>query len=228
MRSLRLICLCVVSGTFGVGSNVHAQTAAASGGVLVPTLPPYRWWTSTGYPVSPYEGDVRANADLIRSRGIADAYFSRGAVNWEEARSRYIDNQRKWIETYYALRDLNRLRQVERLAREKSTPAALAAAARADAPRPLGTDTLDPITGRIEWPDALLKPDFVKPRVELEHLFQLSATTTTSLQATERIRMATQEMTDILRANVDNMSAHEFVATARFIESLEYAGIARG
>jgi hypothetical protein len=162
-------------------------------------------------------------SNVIRAEGQYNLLTSMAGVNNEEARSKYLDNKKKWQENYLQGQEQHQKMEAERFARSKHSSEALAAAATSDLPRKLSPDALDPVTGRITWPEALLADDYAAPRKELEQLFELRAKTTHTAGTSEKIRAATARLSDMLRKNIQNIPANEYVAARKFLDNLAWS-----
>src|SRR4029453_848159 len=90
----------------------------------------------------------------------------------DDARASQQKNAARMSQTYSEMRQYE---QAQKRARDRHSPEALAKAA--EVPR-LGRDELDPVTGKIRWPEALMTDDFGKSRDEVERLFELRSWTT--------------------------------------------------
>jgi hypothetical protein len=190
----------------------------------------YGWWPGVNYGGATTAAGSYAQgmSQVIRAQGEYNAYTAKAAIDYQEAQSKYIENREKWTETYFQMKEQNQARQAEKAARLKTSSESLAAAAKAAAPKPLSPDALDPINGTIEWPDVLRDSQYAKPRDELDRLFELRAKTSGGADTTAKIRVACHEMQDILKSNITKVSANEFMAARKFVESLEYEAVVRG
>ena len=92
-------------------------------------------------------------ANLIRAQ-------SQAAVNYEQARSKYIDNKQKWTQNYYKMREERQATLAREHEAQKHSPESLTSAAKDAVPPTLGADELDPVTGQITWPAILKGPEF--------------------------------------------------------------------
>jgi hypothetical protein len=178
------------------------------------------WWIGAGsYGGGTADGNfLFGMSQVIRAQGDYNLQTATGLVNYEEARSRYIENVNKWTQAYFQMREANQSYQIQTRERNKHSPQALAKAA--EIPQ-LGRDELDPVTGKLHWPDALMSDQFAKYRDEIDHLFELRAVTSLRADAAAKLRAATQEMTEILRSNIDNLTVADFVAARKFLDRLE-------
>ena len=147
---------------------------------------------------------------------------SQAAVNYEQARSKYIDNKQKWTQNYMKMKEERQAFDARQREQSKHSPDTLAAAARSDLPATLGADALDPVTGRITWPDILKGPDFAGPRARLDELFELRAKTGSGAMNVDKIHAAAMEMTSRLRNRIEEIPAKHYIAGRKFIDSLDY------
>jgi hypothetical protein len=118
------------------------------------------------------------------------------------------------------MREDNQARQAERLARARVSPEAHAAAARAAAPRMLGSETIDPVTGVISWPEALLDEQYASGRAEIEKHFELRAMTSGGASDQQQIRTAISDLQGQLKKNIQKLDARDYLAARRFLDSL--------
>src|SRR5262249_45667798 len=108
-----------------------------------------------------YRGSyVNSMANLIRAQGQA-------SLTYEQARGKHVVNMQKGTETYDKMREERQAALARQHEREKHSPDSRTAAAKSDVPATLGADTLDPVTGRITWPDILNGPEFATQRTKL-------------------------------------------------------------
>jgi hypothetical protein len=159
-------------------------------------------------------------SQVIRAQGDYNVQTSTGLINYEEARSRYIENANKWTQAYFQMREANQAYQIQMRERNKHSPEALAKAAEVSR---LGSDDLDSVTGKLHWPDALAGDEYAPFRTDIDHFFELRAVTSLRADAAAKIRAATQEMTEILRSNIENLTVADFVAARKFLDRLEAA-----
>lgn len=165
-------------------------------------------------------------SQVIRSAGDYNEATSRSYINYEEARKGYIANRREWTDTYFALQEQNRARQLEKIARQKHSPEALASAAHSSVPRPLSSEMLDPISGRISWPEFLQRAEFAEARQRVDRAFELQAETSGAGVDRQAARTALAEMLETLRTNIDLVPANEYIANRKFLDSLYFSLVA--
>lgn len=168
-------------------------------------------------------GTVEGNAlmgmsQVIRSEGEYNEATTRAYINYEDARSKYIDNKKKWTDAYFSMREENSAAMAQKRERDRHSPEVLAIANRAPVVKPLSSDALDPTTGRLQWPDVLKAPEYAGPRTKIEQLFEIRASGGGS--NSQAIAGATQELTDILKSNIQKLPTGDYIAARRFLDSL--------
>lgn len=165
------------------------------------------------------EGAQRGYADVIRSYGMANLLIGQAAVQVEQARKAYIENEAKATQTYFELRRYNAearhktplsLDQYVRLAREM-------------APEPLTATQLDPLTGTVSWPAPLRLPQYEAFRQRMDRLFQDRAT---GYLVFGEIQQVVQEFEAQLKADIMRFQPDDYIVAKKFLDSLAWA--ARG
>ena len=74
-------------------------------------------------------------AQVIRAEGDYNLQTAQGMINYETARSQYLENANKWRQAYVALREANQARRIQKLEQNRHSPETLALAAASDVPR---------------------------------------------------------------------------------------------
>jgi len=205
--STRLIALALITALAAPFSAARAQYFGDSSQTFSSTLE---------------EGVQHGYADVVRSYGMANLLNSQAANQIEQARKVYIDNQMKATQTYFEMRRYN----TEARRAERPSPLSMeqyVRLARVEAPDPLSTTQLDPLTGTISWPAPLRQPAYEPYRRRLDRLFQDRAT---GYVVYGEVQAACQEFLDKLKDDIQKFQANDYVAARKFIDSLVYA--ARG
>jgi hypothetical protein len=96
--------------------------------------------------------------------------------------------------------------------------------ARSEKARPLSADVLNPETGKIVWPKALLDNQFKAKRTELEELFELRAKKSSCPESQILIQDASRGLAAQLRTNITKHSATDYVSARKFLNSLAVSG----
>jgi hypothetical protein len=205
-----------------VATNAHAQVTVAPVGVGP-------WVLGGGsYGGGTADGNFLFGvSQVIRAEGDYNLQTSQGLVNFEIARSKYIENVNKWTQAYFQMREANQAFQIQARERNRHSAEALAQAAASDLPRRLNSDELDPVTGRVAWPEALMDELYAPLRTDLEQLFALRARTTGTVATAAKIHADLRDMLAILRSNIDSLPANDFIAARKFIDALDYVVVAR-
>ena len=160
-------------------------------------------------------------SDVIRSEGYANLQNSEAAMNWEDAKTKQIENRDKWTNTYFDMRRTNRESR-----RSENGPAVThdqaIRFAKAAAPPRLTSAQLDPVTGHIEYPLVLTAKDYESYRQELNRLFADRAATGGSLQFEQfqKIQGTVSKFIDALKENVSRYPAGDYGRARTFLDSL--------
>ncbi len=177
-----------------------------------------------GYSSTPVEGARRGMADVIRARGEAAEAGTRAMNNYEEARSKYIDNKMKFTETYWARKRLGEAELKKDHDRKRAGRDAYRATKGSGFPPRLSPAELDPSTGKIYWPQALMGDRYAELRKELDELFQLGFHTGSLRQYDSQINQISRSMRTELQKHIRNMPTNEYIASRKFLDSLAYEG----
>jgi len=164
-------------------------------------------------------------ADMIRSQGYYNLTTAEGMVHAEKARSLYIQNKNEAFRSYLAGKEQRTAVDAQKRERGRHSAEALNVAAKSELPKVLGTDTLDPETGRITWPTVLLDSRYAAKRTELEHLFELRAKTSGGPNSQTKIRVAAGELTEMLKADITKIKlpSNDYMKARKFLDSLSAA-----
>lgn len=168
------------------------------------------------------EGYGRGLADVIRSRGIYNSLSADAAVRLEDARRKYIENYQQGVETYFHIRDFNRSRRAQQLAADREEVRQWLQQRQPYQPERPNTTQLEPTTGEINWPLALLDDDFKGRREKLEQLFQYRAGVSGLLSAEDYVAVITtgNEMLAQLKNRLDDLRPAEYMVAKKLIEAL--------
>ena len=174
-----------------------------------------------GYASTAGQAAAYGLSDVIRSEGYANLQNSEAAKNWEDAKTKEIDNRQKWTNTYFDMRRTNKeSRQAEN--GPAVTHDQAIRFAKAAAPPRLTSAQLDPVTGHIEYPLLLTDKDYDAYRTDLNKLFADRASSGGSLQFEEfeKIRGTVSKFIDALKTNVSRYPAGDYGRARTFLDSL--------
>jgi hypothetical protein len=148
-------------------AGLLAFTASASAqvyGIPGAGYPTYGYYRASTVEQSILDG----YAAVMSSAGQANYFNSLAAVNFQDARSRSIQNNKAYVESYFYMKQANAgARKPVRLNTEQLT-----AIAKDAAPDRLSQQDYDSTLGRLHWPAALLADDFAPERDALESMFR--------------------------------------------------------
>ena len=169
------------------------------------------------------EGFQRGFADVLRSAGEANLRNSEAVKNYQDARSKYLENRLQATETYFEMRRINKSYRDERRRPMASSEQLHRIAARGR-PARLGPTQVDPITGHINWPLILQGEDYQQYRDKLEHQFAQRAESSgiIGINAFKGIQETVDAALAGLRKNIKNYSANDYIVAKKFLESLAH------
>ena len=216
------------AGTLAIGAMVaQAQTTATSGKTTV--VVPAVTGQYTGYPYgysyssTPAEGCLRGIADVIRSQGDYNLSSSAAAVNLSTAQQQEIENQKKWTQTYFEIRDINRQVFDAEQKRRRGSSEDWIRDAEAGKPKRLSPSELDAATGEIHWPILLTAQDYSSHRIELERAFAERAYQgVMGAETFLKVLQLTDELAANLKWRIRDLPPEEYVGAKRFLDSLAY------
>ena len=168
------------------------------------------------------ESYARGYADVVRSQGMANLKNSEAAINWTEAARRDMENRDQWTDTYFQMRKKNRdYRATERGPRpSREDFVRMAAAGR---PEKLSPSELDSVTGEVNWPRALTRPEFNDSRKELESLFaKRAAYGQNTWDDYTKIGDTIKKMEADLKKAIRDVPPSDYTAAKRFLDSLTF------
>jgi hypothetical protein len=164
-------------------------------------------------------------SQVIRAQGQYNKDTAESKIKYEEARTKYIDNQKKWSETYFAMREENQAKQAAKFEKSRYSQETLTQAARSGIPKPLSGQAYDPISGRVTWPETLQTSEYAETRKDVEQLLELRASTSSNGGSggySAKIHENIEKMIAILKGNIHNLPTHDYISARKFLDSLAY------
>jgi len=167
---------------------------------------------------------LQGMSQVMRSAGEYNLNTAQAGISYEEARSKYLDNQRKWSQNYHQMKEEQQRLAIQQREYNKQTNEARAAALAAKPPtyHGLGRNSLDPLTGRINWPEALRGSQFDAQRKQIDEMFELRAKTSQAAGTGDKIHASVQEMQSRLRKEIEKIPASQYIAANKFLNALDY------
>jgi hypothetical protein len=180
---------------------------------------PYGYW-GYGGGQTPEGAAYTGMANLVRAQGEYDESAARAAANYEQARSIYIDNQRKLdIERQRSNRErtarISKRQMDDKAARDQAR-----ANAEAHRPPPLASDQFNASSGQVNWPKVLMGPEFNAARQAMEQLLQKWVSSQATSEVRHDIIFKAGEMKDVLRKEILNLEAVDYSESRKFLDSL--------
>lgn len=197
--------------TLGCGLLMNAAMAQGRG-----------WgWGRGNYASTAQQAADYGMASMMRAQGYQNLQNSEAAKNYEQAKTLEIDNRKKWTETYFEMRKINRQARAEEAPPKVSHETAIRLSQKMAAPR-LGSTQLDPVTGHIEYPLVLQDSIFEPYRSELDNLFAQRSTSGSGLQFEEfqAIQQTVSKFIEVLKEHIDDYPAGEYGKARVFLNSL--------
>jgi hypothetical protein len=149
---------------------------------------------------------------------------SQAAINAQEAAGMYMDNQYKWNETYWKRQRLGQAElEKDHAKKRESTQRYLEtqhAQRQSAQPARLSTSELEPATGKLAWPSALLDAKYTADRKKLDELFALRAQVGTTADLVQQIEASTKVLQTDLRTNIRGMPANDYIAARKFLDNV--------
>jgi hypothetical protein len=178
---------------------------------------------SGGFVTTPYAAGVTAEGNKIRSMGEFNRNTAAAAIYMEKAREQSIDNRRRAVENYFAIREMNReLRSRER--GRRPTQEDLYRYSQSRVPDRLTDAQFNRQVGDIRWPAVLMRPEFAGHRARLEEVFY-NRTYYNSGVASPSYEAAKNEadrMMDTLEQLVYLVEPTAYLNAKKFITGLSY------
>jgi hypothetical protein len=184
---------------------------------------PYVYYPGWYHHASTYEeGLLRGWGAVAQALGEYHYNTSLALIHREEARSRYLDNRSKSVQTYFTLKKINKeYRAQERTPRlTREDYARLAAEL---GPKRLSRSQYEPSLGKLHWPALLEGDEFSANRQPIDRLIAERTIENSGLgSANQRaITGLVAQMKSDLKKQVRAVDPTEYVQAKNFLESLD-------
>src|SRR5438067_420470 len=201
------------SASFLLG--VLAVTGAASAQVYGIPGAGYRSYGNYHHASTVEQGYLDGIAAVTASQGQANYFNSLAAINWQDARSRYITNNKNAVDAYFYVRQANQsARKPVRLNTEQLT-----AMARNAVPARLTPQDYDSTLGRLHWPAALLGDDFAAQRDALERMFYSRSPSDAGAGSEfyADVKQLSSSMQEKLSDHIGELDPSQYLAAKKFL-----------
>lgn len=171
-------------------------------------------------PVSSYTAAyTNGMANVIRSQGQYNQQTAAAMIDYEKARTQYLDNQQKYLATRQTIKRMAKADDQKQRIEANATMARAEEFQATHKPLPLAKSQLDN-SGNIDWPAALKAKDFDGQRAALEQLFQKRAKYGATADTNSQIQKASGELKDSLREHILAIPLSEYSAARKFLDSM--------
>lgn len=211
--------LTLVVTAFGV-QNAFGQIAVVPESANVTVAPTVG--VGVPYAYGAVNPRLRGRGDLYRGLGEYNLYTSDGFINYEEARSRWLDNKLKAVMVYWERDRIGREHLAARAAQRRLVRDNWLKNRTPEIPARLTSAQYDPYDGRITWPAALMGAEFQDYREHLSNLFSIAADRRDGLLHQYEIKATVDEMKEILKEEILTMTPNQYIATRKFLDSLSW------
>lgn len=166
---------------------------------------------------------VTAQATMIKAAAEANATNAKAMETYEKARGLSLDNDMKAAKTFYDKRQM-RETYCAQTSRSRPTQEDLIRYSKATVPERPTNYQLEPVRGKIYWPEVLQGETFLEERIQLESLFAERKTTDNGVSSPiyGQVQELAEQMRSELRMRVREISPAEYLAARKFIDALAF------
>jgi len=161
---------------------------------------------------------------MIAGAGQYNLNTALGMRYLQDARGKAVQNYRDAIDARYAIKRAHDTYVAEKFAQEKMTPELLGRVIQAKLPDRLSAAEYNPRTGDLDWPAALMGPEFSADRRAIGDAFAQRRGEDVGMTSVfyREVSLRTQRMHSTMLAQIDRMSTTDSVAARKFLKSLEF------
>jgi hypothetical protein len=206
-------------------SNVWSQTVAHALGIMPSSYSSYGgMWGQNDYGGNTVEGSyLNGLASVIRAQGDYNLSTSAAAINWTTAARQSLQNDKDYVEAYFAIRAFNRQARDAESAKERQLTQEWLRFHPSVKPKRLTSSELDPVSGTINWPILLQSDDLAELRQNIQKAF--SERHQLGVMGHNNYRMVQQLSENLMMeilVRIQNLAPSEYMQAKRFIEALIY------
>jgi hypothetical protein len=201
-----------------------AQPSAYQPAVPAPTtVDAYGGWPGYGGATTAAGAALGGMASVISAAGDYNLSTSAAAVNLTQAQKQEIINRQDATNAYFEMRAANRAaREAER--RPRPTMEQMVRIAQAGTPKPLDSNQMDPVSGKLVWPGALQSDTFETARTDVDRILAKRAEHGgLGYSDQTRVRENVDEMFAQLKTQIRDIPAQDYAASRQFLQRLVYA-----
>lgn len=184
---------------------------------------PINNWTYQNHASTIGEGYLNGQARMIQAAGQTNYLNSIAAVNYQEARSKWIDNNKKLVTTYYETRIYNKEIK-DRYARRTPTREQWDKIISSALPEALTNNQYDRTSGKLTWPHILRTAEYDAFRNRIDELILArSAENDGDGSPFQReVSSLIDAMKMLLRSNMYSVTDNQYADARAYLTSLDY------
>jgi hypothetical protein len=178
------------------------------------------WDTAGTTPAGSY---LQGLAAVVRAQGDYNLSTSAAAVNLTTATRQAIQNQKDYVEAYFAIRAFNRQARDAENARDRQLTQEWLRFHPSVKPKRLTSSELDPVSGSINWPILLQSDELAKRRQAIQQAF--IERHHFGMMGYNNYRTVQQITNDLIAELLDKIretAPSEYIQAKKFIEALIY------
>ncbi len=177
-------------------------------------------WEAAATPPGSY---LQGLASVVRAQGDYNLSTSAAAVNWTAAAKQGIQNEKDFVEAYFAIRAFNRQAREAENARERQITQEWLRFHPSVKPNRLSPSELDPVSGTINWPMLLQSDELAGVRQDIQKAF--TERHQLGMMSYNNYRMVQQITNKLLAEMLDKIHSiptNEYIQGKKFLEALVY------
>jgi len=159
-------------------------------------------------------------ANVISAQGDYNLSTSAAAVNMTQAEKQEIQNRQQYTNTYFEMRETNRNARAAERGSQLSVEQ-LSRLAHDYAPKPLGPNEIDDLSGKVHWPARLQTNAYAADRNKFESLFgSYSQLGVLSAGEQDKARIIINNMAKTLKSQIRSIHTSDYTTCKDFLQSL--------
>jgi hypothetical protein len=162
-------------------------------------------------------------ASVVRAQGDYNLSTSAAAVNYTTAVRQGIQNEKDFVEAYFAIRAFNRQAREAESAKERQITQEWLRFHPSVKPKRLSPSELDPVSGTINWPMLLQSDELTDLRQNIQKAFaerhQLGMMGYNNYR---QVQQVTNNLLAEMLQRIQDFAPAEYIQAKKFIEALVY------
>jgi hypothetical protein len=207
VKSCLLVALLITTGSMAWGQAV---------------VTPINNWSYQRHASTAAEGFLNGQAQVIQAVGQANYLNSVAAVNLQEAHSKWIDNRKKYVTTYYENKVYSKEMR-DRYSKKPPTKEEWDKVNSTAMPEPLTAQQYDRAAGKITWPHVLRTNEYDAFRNRIDDLVQKRSADNDGDGSPFQREVASlvDAMKMLLKTNFNTLTVSQYGDAKEFLRSLD-------